>query len=807
MRTVRVFATRYRTSTVPAQLHYPHMPLQVSLLRRWLAGGAILVIAVVAGAYFIAKWRIHSALKEIPEKIGIEVQQSAQGFTISKSEAGRTIFKVQASKAVQYKQGEHATLHDVNITLYGPDSKRFDQIYGSDFDYDMKSGDITAKGDVQIELEANPEGLAHPDQAVPAELKNPIHVETSGLTFNQKTGNAYTKEKVEFTLPQARGSATGASYEAKTNTLTLLSDVNLSVEGANSAKVSAVRAVVTKEPRVLLFQQAHGQAGSRRFEADEVKLYLRANNSVDRILASGQVQVKSSADPPSQVQADQLELQLAQNTPSLQTAVFSGDVRWETAEAQVMRGKCQRAVLDFAARNLLRKVHTEGDVQIEQAQMKKAQAEKPLVSASEANQPQDLELTAAAVDFFVGAGRYLQRAETSGPAQITIHGGGVDSVTASSNQQTNRANNETVVTAGQFEAKLNQQGQIAALHGAPQARMVNKSPGQPDRTSTSDALDVTFRSGGGVDSITQQGNVAYNDGTLQAWGNLARYAVSDRVLTLTGSPRIVEAGMTTTAGRVRVNRASGDAIAEGNVKTSYNDLKPQPNGALLATSDPVHVTAHSMTANRSTGMATYQGNARLWQNANVVQAPIIAFDRNHRSLIASSSGTQQVSTVLTLAEKSPRDGSPAGKNAASAPLAITSSQLTYVDAEREAHFGGNVVAKTADATITAAQADVFLQPASQTGAKESLTGAGRLERIIAQGHVVLTEPKRRAIGDELTYTASDDKFVLTGGPPCIFDAEHGKITGVSLTFFRHDDTVLVDGNTANPAVTQTRLAR
>jgi len=32
-----------------------------------------------------------------------------------------------------------------------------------------------------------------------------------------------------------------------------------------------------------------------------------------------------------------------------------------------------------------------------------------------------------------------------------------------------------------------------------------------------------------------------------------------------------------------------------------------------------------------------------------------------------------------------------------------------------------------------------------------------------------------------------------GGPPSIFDAERGKITGVSLTFFRGDDRVLVEG--------------
>jgi lipopolysaccharide export system protein LptA len=79
--------------------------------------------------------------------------------------------------------------------------------------------------------------------------------------------------------------------------------------------------------------------------------------------------------------------------------------------------------------------------------------------------------------------------------------------------------------------------------------------------------------------------------------------------------------------------------------------------------------------------------------------------------------------------------------------------------------------------------------------------------MVALGDVIIQQPNRRAEGQQLVYTAAEDKFVLTGGPPSIFDAEHGKITGVSLTFFRHDDRVLVDGEASTPVVTQTRVAR
>ncbi|HWI69127.1 MAG TPA: hypothetical protein VNS88_12240, partial [Nitrospiraceae bacterium] len=96
---------------------------------------------------------------------------------------------------------------------------------------------------------------------------------------------------------------------------------------------------------------------------------------------------------------------------------------------------------------------------------------------------------------------------------------------------------------------------------------------------------------------------------------------------------------------------------------------------------------------------------------------------------------------------------------------------------------------------------------SQTTGSQALSAPGRLDLLVAQGDVTIQQTNRRAQGQTLTYTAADDKFVLTGGPPCIFDAEQGKITGVSLTFFRRDDRVLVEGEGSTPVVTTMRVAR
>src|SRR5271166_5600182 len=122
------------------------MPLPIYRLRRWLAVIAVLFIAVIAGTYFYARLRQRNVLKELPNKIGIDIKQTANGFQFSKSDGKRTLFTVQAGSL---------KLRHVSVILYGRDSARFDQIYGDDFSYDKKSGNITAHEDAHIDLESN----------------------------------------------------------------------------------------------------------------------------------------------------------------------------------------------------------------------------------------------------------------------------------------------------------------------------------------------------------------------------------------------------------------------------------------------------------------------------------------------------------------------------------------------------------------------------------------------------------------------------------------------------------------------------
>ena len=188
-------------------------------VRKWLMAGAIVLVVGVTVSYWFAHFRVGLTLHNVPQALGVDIQQTSDGFSLSKSEAGRTLYTIRASKAVQFKSGGRADLHNVHIVVYGKAHDRYDQIYGNEFTYDPQTGDVSAVGEVHIDLEGNAEGPTKADQATPEELKNPLHLQTRGLTFNQKTGIAKTDDVVEFRSAQASGSAKGAYYDSKANEL------------------------------------------------------------------------------------------------------------------------------------------------------------------------------------------------------------------------------------------------------------------------------------------------------------------------------------------------------------------------------------------------------------------------------------------------------------------------------------------------------------------------------------------------------------------------------------------------------------
>lgn len=774
-------------------------------LRNWLLYGASAVLVVVLCFYGYARLRIHFEKHSLPAKLAQNINSVSNGYTYSKSDQGRTLFTIHAAKAVQLKEGGRAELNDVNIIVYGKQSNRFDQIYGSEFEYDPASGDVVANSDVQIDLENNTQGPSRPDQAPPQVLKNVVHISTRGLRFNQKTGYAVTRNRVEFRLPQAGGSAVGATLDSKANTIILESQVNVSTTDPNPANITAQRAILTKQPRIAVLQKAHITEKESNLETEKLNVFLRDDNTIDHITAEGGVHATSVSTSGEQydLHAEQGSLFLGEHN-LMKTAVLHDNVVVDSSGAQPIHCTARNAVIDFAPDRHPSKIHATEDVHLRQVQ-----------PAEAGKAAQQFELISDVVDILTGAKGVFQSAVTHGSARIELQQGGSQAP-------------KTVVTAGQFNATFDPSGRMKTLHGEPDARIVSPNPiaGLPDRVSTSQSLDVFFDSKSnenGVESILQTGQMHYIDEEREAFSDRARYTPADQILTLTGSPRFLDrsndknvskngqsskpngggqATVVTTATAMRLNRATGDAFGDGEVKTTYNNLKPEPSGAMLASSDPIHVTARHMAVAKATGIAHYTGDVRLWQGANVVEAPLIDFQRETRSMVAQGTASSLVKSVFVQTDS----------QAKQSPVHVTSTRLAYADDQRKARFDGGVFMSSINGTLKADHLDLYLT--REESAKSAPSGLPRsqtpsqIDHAIAEGNVFLQQPSRTAQGEKLVYTAAESKYVLTGTsshPPSLFDADRGTSQGDSVIFYSQDERVWVESSSSVRTVTQTRV--
>jgi lipopolysaccharide export system protein LptA len=736
------------------------MRLDPKRLSKFFAAGAVLIVLIVAAVYIRGVWKSKSNVPAPPKPIPGNVQSSATGFSFSKSEGGKTLFTIHADSVQQFKEGGRAALHNVSIIVYGRNQDRSDQIYGSDFAYDPVTRVVTAEGEVRIDLEANSASAA-PGQTPAQETRNLIHVKTSGLTFSENTGIAQTGAPIEFRVPEANGSAVGATYDSHGGVLTLKSAVKIETTGKSRATITAQSATITKNPSKVVLQSARVEEPERTVSADHVTVFMRDDNNVDRVEATGNLKAVKSGPKAFEVNAPAGELRM-DNANQARSGSLYGGVVFVSKSDSPAEGRAGKILFTFADENRLAKARAEDAVQLRQGPAGKSQ-----------------ELHAAAIDLFVKGGRTLEKAVTSSaPAEMVLDKGG----------------EKTTITAGRFETTFSGQNRPSTLYGTPDTKIVDSAPGKPDRVLTARELRAKFNDKGEIVSAEQTGDFHYQEGTENASAEHADYRATDETIVLSGSPRLVDTSGSLTADTIQLNRKTRNAVAEKNVKTTYTGLKAQPNGAMLGGSDPVHVTGTMVNLNSATGVARYT-QARLWQGANIVEAPVITFDRTHRSLMAQGGQSGQVASVFVQKDKS-------GKLT---PVNVTSDRLSYVDSDRKAVFSGKVLVRAEATTITAESVQVLLL---SKGSQAESQGASQLDRIVAQGDIHIEQGGRKAAGSQLVYTAAEEKMVLTGTPehrPSIFDAERGEILGDSLTFFTHDGRVLVGSGETSQTQTPTRI--
>jgi lipopolysaccharide export system protein LptA len=136
---------------------------------------------------------------------------------------------------------------------------------------------------------------------------------------------------------------------------------------------------------------------------------------------------------------------------------------------------------------------------------------------------------------------------------------------------------------------------------------------------------------------------------------------------------------------------------------------------------------------------------------------------------------------------------------------VSSGTLTYWDAENRAHLERNVVTQSEDQRMRAPVLDLYFT--KQGNGSAANPGTSQISRAVATGGVVVEQGEKKGTAEKGVYTAEDQKFVLSGGTPTLYDAEEGTTTGRELTFNIADDTIVVDSGNGTRTLTRHRVQR
>jgi lipopolysaccharide export system protein LptA len=817
-----------------------------------VAAGVLLLASLVV-FLAVGKWKNPFNRHDLPQRLGFEIQQESNGVTISHALGAHSQFKIHASKVVQLKQG-NALLHDVKIELYGEDGSRVDRIEGDEFEYDQKAGTAKAAGPVEITLmrpgvapaiapkaaaghvvSDKPEG-SPVVTAVETAAQGEIHVKTSGLTFDQHNGVATTSQHVAFSSAQGTGSSIGATFDTQQGLLVLDRGVELTARrGSATVQIHAQHAEYERKTQICRLRAATAEYQGGKATAGEAKIVFREDGSAVVLDAINGFTLTTSSGSHVAAPAGQMDFD-EHNRPRhgrLEGGVTMDSVSESGAGDELRRrqshGNAPAANLEFSAQGKLRHAHLEQGVALDSEE-----------SSQAAGQPQRLSRhwrsPVADIDFReVGQGQI---------EPVSMRGSGGVVVTGES-QRGNGPVAPSRLSADDVTGEFGSGSRLTVLNGVGHASIEETAATGARQATSGDRLEAHFSAAdqarekpgakrgtggeGDLQSAVVEGRVlltqqaaAKSSGSppalLRATAGRAVYEGAGDWLHLTLSPRVEDGALQLTADKVDVSRASGNAFAHGNVKASWSDAAAGNNGrearpagsqggVALGGQGPAHVIAAEAELHQVTGEATFRGQARLWQQANSIAAPVIVLDRERQLLVARTTDRAEPVRVVLVTAAVPEAGNAgkqAGNSSQPAVIRVRGGDFRYSDVERKALMRsgilGSVVAETSTANSSSDQVEVTLLPAGKAA-----QGQAQVDHMTARGHVVLTSEGRRGTGEQLVFTSATNEYVLTGTAttlPKMTDPARGTVSGEALIFHGRDDSVSVEGG-GSKTTTQT----
>lgn len=380
---------------------------------------------------------------------------------------------------------------------------------------------------------------------------------------------------------------------------------------------------------------------------------------------------------------------------------------------------------------------------------------------------------------FNADGSSLQKVEAIGNAELVA--------TPLSASNTNYV---TTVNASRFDCDFYESGNnVKKCIGSTKTKTVRvptvSSVDRGTQTLTANTLTAVFDpNSGDVSEFNASDNCKFIENDRNAIADNITFTAVDEIVRLRGGePTAWDSKARVKAVEIDWDTKNNRSAMRQKVSTTYYSQKTTGGSTPFSESGkPVFITADQAEFDHKTGVAVYRGSARGWQENNYVRGNEFVIDQKNGTF--RSSGNTQ--SLLYDAKKT------INGRQTKVPVYASADQLNYDRNRNLIHYQDNVDIRQGTDRITTNAADVFINEKNEVA------------QTIAEGDIVVTQPKRRAAGNYAKYDAESESVVIRGNPATVDDAESGSSQGGQITVYLKDNRVIGENPEQKNASGRTR---
>ncbi len=389
-------------------------------------------------------------------------------------------------------------------------------------------------------------------------------------------------------------------------------------------------------------------------------------------------------------------------------------------------------------------------------------------------------VTADAVNsVFNEDGSSLQSVEAIGNAELVATPLGASST-----------NYVTTVNAPRFDCDFYTVGNnVKSCVGSTRTKTVRvpmvASSNRGTQTLTADTLTAVFdQNSGDVSRFDAKNNSKFVERDRNAISDNMTFTSADEVVRLRGGePTAWDSKARVKAIEIDWDTQNDRSAMRQKVSTTYYSQKTTGGATPFTdTGKPVFITADTAEFDHKTEVAVYRGSARGWQENNYVRGDEFVIDQK-KGTFRSTGNTQ---SLLYDAKKT------INNRQTKVPVYASAHQLTYDRDRNLIHYQNNVDIRQGTDRVIADAADVYINNKNEVA------------QTIAEGNVVVTQPKRKATGSYAKYDSDSESVVIRGNPARVEDSESGSSQGGQITVYMKDNRVIGENPEQKNASGRTR---